>query len=317
MNNIDQHPHVPILLEEVVSKIITRKNGVYIDCTVGFGGHSFSILKEIDSNGMLFGIDYDPYALEYSQNRLSDLNKSFDLIHSNYVKLNELCKSKQINDVDGILFDLGISSYQVDSGYKGISYRKDGKLNMKLDPNCDKDAKQILYEYNEEELANMIYYNSEEKNSRKIAKSIKIKISQNQIQTNLDLVEAVKEVTPMRFLNKTLSRVFQALRIEVNNEFENIYKSIIESISMLRPGGRLAVISFHSIEDRIVKNVFRSYARGDSAYIGRMGFQVKKNITKEIKILTKKPVTPERDEIGYNKRARSAKLRIVERLAIA
>ena len=317
MNNIDQHPHVPILLEEVVSKIITRKDGVYIDCTVGFGGHSFSILKEIDSNGMLFGIDYDPYALEYSHNRLSDLNKPFELIHSNYANLNELCKKKDINDVDGILFDLGISSYQVDSGYKGISYRKDGKLNMALDPKCTTDAQKILHDYNEEELANMIYYNSEEKNSRKIAKSIKIKISQNTIETNLDLVEAVKEVTPMRFLNKTLSRVFQALRIEVNNEFENIYKSIIDSISILRPGGRLAVISFHSIEDRIVKNVFRSYARGDSAYIGRMGFQVKKNITKKVKILTKKPVTPDRDEIGYNKRARSAKLRIVERLAIA
>mgnify|MGYP003304275443 FL=1 len=153
MNNIDQHPHVPILLEEVVSKIITRKDGVYIDCTVGFGGHSFSILKEIDSNGMLFGIDYDPYALEYSHNRLSELNKPFELIHSNYANLNELCKRKDINDVDGILFDLGISSYQVDSGYKGISYRKDGKLNMALDPKCTTDAQKILHNYNEEELA--------------------------------------------------------------------------------------------------------------------------------------------------------------------
>ena len=317
MCNFDQHPHVPILLEEVVSKIITRRNGVYIDCTVGFGGHSFSILKEIDTNGMLFGIDYDPYALKYTENRLSELNKSFDLILSNYVKLKELCKRKHIKNVDGILFDLGISSYQVDSGYKGISYRKDGKLSMKLDPNCDKDAKQILYDYNEEELADMIYYNSEEKNSRKIAKSIKAKMSQNQIQTNLDLVDAVREVTPMRFLNKSLSRVFQALRIEVNNEFENIYKSIISAISILRPGGRLAVITFHSIEDRIIKNIFRSYARGDSLYIDRMGFQVQKKLTKEIKILTKKPIVPSRNEIAYNKRARSAKLRIVERLAIA
>ena len=317
MSNADQHPHVPILLEEVVSKIITRSDGVYIDCTVGFGGHSSSILKEIDSNGMLFGIDYDPYALKYTQNRLSDLNKSFELIRSNYVNLKELCKSKNIKNVDGILFDLGISSYQVDSGYKGISYRKDGKLSMRLDPNCNRDAKKILHDYDEEELANMIDYNSEVKNSRKIAKSIKIKISQNQIETNLDLVEAIKEVTPIRFLNKTLSRVFQALRIEVNNEFENIYKSIISAISMLRPGGRLAVISFHSIEDRIIKNVFRSYARGNSSYIDRMGFQVEKNITKKVKILTKKPVVPSRDEIAYNKRARSAKLRIVERLGIA
>ena len=317
MNNIDQHPHVPILLEEVVSKIITRKDGVYVDCTVGFGGHSYSILKEIDNNGMLFGIDYDPYALKYTQNRLSDLNKPFELICSSYVSLKDLCKSKNIKNVDGILFDLGISSYQVDSGYKGISYRIDGKLSMKLDPNCTIDAKKILHDYSEEELADMIYCNSEEKNSRKIAKSIKIKISKNPFETNLDLVEAVKEVTPMRFLNKTLSRVFQALRIEVNNEFENIYKSIITAIRMLRPGGRLAVISFHSIEDRIIKNVFRSYARGDSSYIDRMGFQAKKNITKEIKILTKKPVTPSRDEIALNKRARSAKLRIIERLAIA
>ena len=317
MHNIDQHPHLPILLEEVVSKIITRKDGVYIDCTVGFGGHSFSILKEIDSNGMLFGIDYDPYALKYTKNRLSDLNKSFELIRSNYVNLKELCKSKNIKNVDGILFDLGISSYQVDSGYKGISYRKDGKLSMRLDPNCNRDAKNILHDYDEEELADMIYYNSEEKNSRKIAKSIKKKISKNQIETNLDLVEAIKEVTPMRFLNKTLSRVFQALRVEVNNEFENMYKSITSAISMLSPGGRLAVISFHSIEDRIIKNVFRSYARGNSSYIDRMGFQVEKNITKKVKILTKKPVVPSRDEIAINKRARSAKLRIVERLGIA
>ena len=121
----------------------------------------------------------------------------------------------------------------------------------------------------------------------------------------------------MRFLNKSLSRVFQALRIEVNNEFENIYKSIISAISILRPGGRLAVITFHSIEDRIIKNIFRSYARGDSLYIDRMGFQVQKKLTKEIKILTKKPIVPSRNEIAYNKRARSAKLRIVERLAIA
>ena len=158
MSNTDQHPHVPILLEEVVSKIITRKDGVYVDCTVGFGGHSYSILKEIDSNGMLFGIDYDPYALEYTQNRLSDLNKSFELICSNYVSLKDLCESKDIKDIDGILFDLGISSYQVDSGYKGISYRKDGKLSMKLDPNCTIDAKKILHDYSEEELADMIYY---------------------------------------------------------------------------------------------------------------------------------------------------------------
>ena len=317
MSESNRHPHTPVLLEETISSIVTDKSGTYLDCTVGFGGHSFEILRLINRDGMLFGIDYDPYALKYSKERLSKLQKPFELLLSNYTGIKEILKEKNISTVNGILFDLGISSYQVDSGYKGISYRSDGPLDMKLDPDSKKDIKNLIKELDHQELANMIYFNSEEKNSRKIAKSIKNRDSIEKMNTNFDLIKAIEEVTPKRFLNKTLSRVFQAFRIELNNEFENIYKATVDAISLLSPNGRLAIITFHSLEDRLIKNIFRSYARGDGKYLKQMGYSPSDGIKKEIKILTKKPIMPNRAETLSNKRARSAKLRIIERLAIS
>jgi 16S rRNA (cytosine1402-N4)-methyltransferase len=316
MNNRDQHPHKPVLLEETVSALITDKSGIYIDCTIGFGGHSFEILQRINKKGKLFGIDYDPYALEYSKNRLSELERYHELFLSNYTGLKSLIKTKNIKKVNGILFDLGISSYQVDSGYKGLSYRIDSPLDMRLDPNSDKNINDILKNLNDNELANLIYNNSEEKNSRKIAKSINIKYRDGSLKTNSDLVEAIQMVTPKRFLNKTLSRVFQAFRIVINNEFKNIFKSVVDAIEVLKPGGRLAVITFHSIEDRLIKNIFKSFARGDKSYLENIGYNLTVKCEKTIKILTKKPISPNRDEILANKRSRSAKLRIIERLII-
>ena len=298
MSDKSRHPHIPVLLEETIPKIVIDKSGTYVDCTVGFGGHSFEILNLINNDGMLFGIDYDPYALKYSNERLSRLQKPFELLLSNYIDLKKILNSKNISKVNGILFDLGISSYQVDSGYKGISYRTDSPLDMNLDPNSKKNLINVIQESRDDELANIIYYNGEEKNSRKIAKSIKSRDANNKMNTNFDLVKAIEEVTPKRFLNKTLSRVFQAFRIELNNEFENILKATIDAINLLSPGGRLAIITFHSLEDR-------------------MGYEVSNELNKEIKILTKKPIMPSRTEILSNKRARSAKLRIVERLAVA
>lgn len=316
MKSRNQHPHEPVLLEETVSALVTDKNGTYIDCTVGFGGHSFAILQKISKNGKLFGIDYDPYALEYSKKRLSELNRSYELFLCNYTELKNLLRTRNIDKVNGILFDLGISSYQVDSGYKGLSYRVNSPLDMKLDPNSNNNINDILENFNDEELANLIYNNSEEKNSRKIAKSINIKYKNNNLKTNSDLVEAIHEVTPKRFLNKTLSRVFQAFRIAVNNEFENIYKSVVQAIKLLKPGGRLVIITFHSIEDRLVKNIFKSFARGDESYLENIGYNLSIKCEKIIKIVTKKPIRPNRDEILSNKRSRSAKLRIIERLII-
>ncbi len=317
MSGKNRHPHIPVLLEETISNIVKNKSGTYVDCTIGFGGHSFEILNLINNDGMLFGIDYDPYALKYSSERLSRLQKPFELLLSNYIDLKKILNSKNISKVNGILFDLGISSYQVDSGYKGISYRIDSSLDMNLDPNSKKNLKNVIKESREDELANIIYFNGEEKNSRKIAKSIKSRDAKNKMNTNFDLVKAIQEVTPKRFLNKTLSRVFQAFRIELNNEFKNILKATIDAISLLSPGGRLAIITFHSLEDRLVKNIFKSYARGDDRYLKQIGYEASNELNKEIKILTKKPIMPSRTEILNNKRARSAKLRIVERLAIA
>ena len=317
MENRNQHPHRPVLLEETVSALITDKSGTYVDCTIGFAGHSSKILQQINNDGKLFGIDYDPYALKYSRDRLSELNKSYELFLASYTELKELLKNENIKEVSGILFDLGISSYQVDSGYKGLSYRVDGPLDMILDPNSDRNINDILKTLNDKELANLIYNNSEEKNSRKIAKSIKEKFKKNTLKTNSDLVAAIEEVTPKRFINKTLSRVFQAFRIEINNEFNNIYQSIVDAIHILKPGGRLAVITFHSIEDRLVKNIFRSFARGNKSYLENIGYTLSIECKKNIKILTKKPIRPSRDEVIRNKRSRSAKLRVVERLFIA
>jgi len=316
MENRNQHPHRPVLLEETVSALITDKSGTYVDCTLGFAGHSSKILQQINNDGKLFGIDYDPYALKYSRDRLSELNKTYKLFLASYTELRELLENENIKEVSGILFDLGISSYQVDSGYKGLSYRVDGALDMRMDPNSDRNINDILKTLNDEELANLIYNNSEEKNSRKIAKSIREKFKENMLKTNSDLVAAIEEVTPKRFLNKTLSRVFQAFRIEINNEFNNIYESIVDAIHILKPGGRLAVITFHSIEDRLVKNIFRSFARGNKSYLENIGYTLSIECKKNIKILTKKPIRPSRDEIIKNKRSRSAKLRVIERLFI-
>jgi len=317
MNSKKPHPHQPVLLEEAVSALITKKDGTYLDCTVGFGGHSSKILDNIDDNGILYGIDFDPYALEYSKNRLKERQKTFELFLSNYINLRDLLLERGVKEVDGILFDLGISSYQVDSGYKGISYRVDAPLDMQFDKNSDIDVKVFLNNSTQEEIADTIYKNSEEGNSRKIAKSIFDYSDNNQMNTTLDLVNAVKEVTPEKYLNKTLSRVFQSFRIAVNNEFSNILNAIIESIYLLRPNGRLAVITFHSIEDRIVKNIFKTFARGDKKYLKNIGYDISGDCKKNIKILTKKPIAPKREEIKLNKRSRSAKLRVIERLAIA
>ena len=317
MTKSKQHPHQPVLLEEVVSALITKKSGTYLDCTVGFGGHSTRILDSINEKGALFGIDFDPYALEYSENRLKSKQKTFRLFLSNYVNLKKLLLEKGVKEVDGILFDLGISSYQVDSGYKGMSYRTDAPLDMQCDETSEVNLKDFLKSSTEEEIADTIYKNSEEGNSRKIAKSIFNYKNRQKMNTTLDLVKAVKEVTPERYLNKTLSRVFQSFRIAVNNEFSNILNAIIESIYLLKPNGRLAVITFHSIEDRIVKNIFKTFARGDEKYLKNIGYSVPGVCQKNIKILTKKPIAPSREEIKQNKRSRSAKLRVVERLAVA
>ena len=313
MENSDHHPHKPVLLEETVSQLITELNGTYLDCTIGFAGHSSEILKKLNKNGKLIGIDYDPYALEYSKERLSKSNSNFELFLSNYTDIKEIASS-ELKQIDGILFDLGISSYQVDSGYKGLSYKTDAPLDMQLGSDQNNNLKDLLHNSTESEIADIIYEYGEERGSRKIAKSIFNYIKRNKMETNQDLVKSIEDIVPERYLNKTLSRVFQSFRIKVNNELENIVQSIIDAIHLLKPKGRLAVISFHSLEDRLVKNIFKDFSRGGESIIESMGYVFPQECKKIVKILTKKPISPNWEEIKKNKRSRSAKLRVIEKL---
>ncbi len=307
-----EHPHEPVLIEEVLTNLITRIDGAYLDCTIGFGGHSSKILDKLNQEGILIGMDYDPYALEYSNNRLSSYRQKVKLFLSNYKDIKQILKSLNIKSLDGVLFDLGVSSHQVDSGHKGLSYRIDSPLDMKMDENGS-HLRDFLNNSNEKEIADVIYCFGEERGSRRIAKSIYEYKKNDKMNTNMDLVNAVKESVPERYLNKTLSRVFQAFRIKMNNELNNIFNSIVDAIDMLSPGARIAVITFHSIEDRLVKNIFRAFASGRQEYLINMGYNI--NIdAKTLFLVNKKPISPSIDEIKKNKRARSAKLRVAERI---
>jgi len=307
-----KHPHKPVLIEEVLTNLITRKDGIYMDCTVGFAGHSSKILDNLNEKGMLIGMDYDPYALEYSNSRLSSYEQRVKLFLSNYKNIKQTLKSLNVESLNGVLFDLGVSSHQVDSGHKGLSYKLDSPLDMKMDDNGI-SLKDFLNNSTEQEIADVIYCFGEERGSRKIAKSICEFKKNNKMKTNMDLVDAVRQSVPERYLNKTLSRVFQAFRIKMNDELNNIFNSIINAIDVLSPGARIAVITFHSIEDRLVKNIFRALSSGRAEYLIRMGYSI--NIDSKILLLVnKKPISPSMDEIRKNKRARSAKLRIAERV---
>ena len=313
-NKVDCHPHIPVLLDETVNQLITKLDGVYVDCTIGFGGHAIEILSNIDRNGKLIGFDYDPYALEYSKTRLEKLNSNFELFLSNYSEIKKSLKLLNIDNVDGILFDLGISSYQVDSGYKGLSYQIDSPLDMQLSLKQGANLRDILHNSTELEIANIIYKYGEERGSRRIAKSISKYVKKNKMETNRDLVESIKEIVPDRFLNKTLSRVFQAFRIKVNNELDNMVNAINDAIDILKPEGRLAVITFHSIEDRLIKNIFRDFSNGKESVVREMGFDFPRKCKKNVRRITKKPICPTWEQIKANKRCRSAKLRIVEKI---
>ena len=311
MNDTDTNPHIPVLLEDTVSGLAVKKSGIYLDCTIGFCGHSSRIFEKLNDKGKLIGIDFDPYALEYSRSKLSEYGDNFELHLSNYKNIKSILHKSDIEFIDGILFDLGISSYQVDSGYKGLSYRTDSKLDMNMDGE-GYNLKEYLHSSTKEEIADTIYNYGEERGSRKIASSIKKYASSNNMSTNFDLVQAVEDVVPKRFLNKTLSRVFQSMRIKINNELHHIYTSISEAIDLLNDGGRIAVITFHSIEDRLVKNIFKSFSRGDSRFISYIDNQIE-HCDKKINLINKKAISPKWEEVKTNKRCRSAKLRIAER----
>ena len=304
--------HVPILCEEVVSNLVTVPEGIYMDCTVGFGGHSDKILSKLNSKGFLIGIDIDPYALKASNDKLSKDYKNFSLYNCSYVEFPKILEKNKLKKVDGLFFDLGISSFQVNEAHRGFSYMKDGPLDMRFNQTNKKSvtAKDLLYNISEKKLSNIIQVYGEERFHKKIAKSIVNSINQNELDTTFDLKKSICKVIPKMNSMKVLSRVFQAIRIVLNDEINVLKETLKLSCKHLNNGGRIAVLTFHSIEDRIVKHYLK-----DSVFYKKSTYDIEfKEHQNQFNVITKKPIIPSYIEIKQNSRSRSAKLRVAEKI---
>ena len=303
--------HKSVLLNETVDNLIMNTDGIYIDGTVGFAGHAELILSKLSKKGKLVGIDLDPYALKCSKNNLSKFpEKSYSLYKGNFSEFPHFIQKMGISKVDGLVVDLGISSYQIDSGHRGFSYMHNGTLDMRFGSENTISAKTLLNSINEKKLASIIKNLGEEKQYNKIAKNIVKYCNEGKMNTTFDLKEAIKDVASPKYLNKTLSRVFQSIRMKVNNEIENLNLFLVNSLKHIVKGGRIAIITFHSIEDSIVKNFFKENAILCTC---PPSFPICIcNHSPKLKIINKKGMLPSKEEIKKNARSRSAKLRIAE-----
>ena len=304
--------HIPVLLNQCINGLNIKEDGIYVDGTLGGAGHSSEILKKLSSNGTLIGIDRDEEALSVVKERLKEY-KNVIYVHGNHDDIKEILTDLNICKVDGILLDLGVSSYQLDEAERGFSYTKDAPLDMRMDKTNDLTAEYIVNNYTQEKLFQIIYEYSEEKFSKSIAKKICEYRKNKEIKTTKELAEIIESAIP-GFAKKDghpAKRTFQAIRIEVNDEIRPLYNTIRNCIDVLNPGGRLCVITFHSLEDRAVKDAFVD-AQGKCTCPSDLPYCVcgYKSLGK---ILTKKPILPTQDEITNNSRAKSAKLRIFER----
>ena len=302
--------HYSVLKEELLEGLNIQDGKIYVDATIGYAGDSKEILKQIP-NGFLYGFDQDEKAVKYSTGALTKIGNNFKIFNTNFVNMDETFEKIGIKEVDGIIFDLGFSSPQIDDEKRGFSFMHDGPLDMRMSSE-GKSAKDIINEYSENELAEIFFKYGEEKLSRVIAKNIK-KESKN-ISSTLELVEVIKNATGANYFYKKHPerKIFQALRIEVNKELTVLEDILPKAIKRLKKGGRIAVITFHSLEDRIVKNIFKKYSDIDPLVKGL------KDIPEEykplIKLVNKKPILPSQKELEENSRSRSAKLRIIERI---
>lgn len=302
--------HYSVLKEELLEGLNIQDGKIFVDATIGYAGDSKEILKQIP-NGFLYGFDQDKKAVEYSTGALTKIGNNFKIFNTNFVNMDETFEKIGIKEVDGIIFDLGFSSPQIDDEKRGFSFMHDGPLDMRMSSE-GKSAKDIINEYSENELTEIFFKYGEEKLSRVIARNIK-KESKN-ISSTLELVEVIKTATGANYFykNHPERKIFQALRIEVNEELTVLESILPKAIKRLKKGGRIAVITFHSLEDRIVKNIFKKYSDIDPLVKGL------KDIPEEykplIKLVNKKPILPSQKELEENSRSRSAKLRIIERI---
>jgi 16S rRNA (cytosine1402-N4)-methyltransferase len=304
--------HTPVLREEVLTWLIPSDGGVYVDATLGGGGHAESILQRLNPTGVLVGLDTDPDAIQFAKSRLSSYQGRAVLVHCNFRDISAALQQRGIDHVSGILFDLGVSSYQLDEPSRGFSFRTDDRLDMRMDRTQALDAQTVVNQYEERELADVLWMYGEERASRRIAHAIVRHRTDSPLQTTGELTALIKRIVGERFLVKSLARVFQALRIEVNNELMNLEAALAQAIALLESGGRLVVISYHSLEDRIVKDTLKR----EAASFQPSGNKLVPDILLQpkVKILTKKPIGATDEECRVNPRSRSAKLRAAEKL---
>lgn len=312
--NTNEFNHIPVLLEESILSLRIKLNGIYVDGTLGGGGHSYEIVKRLGSKGRLIGIDQDQAAIDAASIRLEEYKDKVTIVRSNYSNIGQILKELNIEKVDGILLDLGVSSYQLDTGERGFSYNYDGPLDMRMDKRVDYTAKDIVNQYSERDLYRVIRDYGEDGFAKNIAKHIVRARKEKPIETTFELVDVIKAAIPMNVRKRTghpAKKTFQALRIELNKELDVLKISLDDMIEHLNDEGRLSVITFHSLEDRIVKGNFRKNNNPctcpPSFPICNCGNKSKGDV------ITRKPIIPTEEEIAKNKRSKSSKLRVFER----
>ena len=301
--------HISVLLDECINGLDIKENGIYVDMTLGYAGHSSEILKRI-KNGFLYAFDKDIDACNYSNERLKMISNNFKIFNTANLNIKTCLENENVTKVDGILFDLGVSSVELDEASRGFSYMKDAKLDMRMDQESKFSAYDVVNTYDEAKLSK-IFKIYGDRIARKIVEQRSIK----PIETTLELANIIDLATPYKDKRNgghPAKRVFQAIRIEVNNELEELEQALKVCLELLNVDGRLCVISFHSLEDRIVKNIFKEVSEIDPFLKGLPN--IDKNLLPDYEIITNKPILPSEDEINYNKRSKSAKLRIIKRI---
>ena len=305
--------HYSVMKEEVLESLDLRDDGIYVDATLGYAGVSKEILMRM-KRGFLFAFDQDEEAIKYSDNVLGKIGSNYKLFHTNFVNLKTSLETEGISEVDGIVFDLGLSSPEIDDTSRGFSFMRNARLDMRMDRREKIDAHYIVNNYSEEKLKEIFYLYGEEKFSKVIASKIVSSRKLKEINTTLELVDVIKSSVPVKYFNlqHPERRIFQAIRIEVNSELTVLSKVLPDAINLLKKGGRLSVITFHSLEDRIVKQIFKKYSEVDEVVKGLP--IIPDEYKPLIKLINRKPMEASEKELNENSRSRSAKLRIVERL---
>lgn len=305
--------HISVLLNESIQQLNIKKNGVYVDCTLGGGGHSSEILKRIP-NGHLYAFDQDSFAINTADEKLKKIASNYTLINENFVNIKVALEEENVYGVDGILYDLGVSSFQLDIPERGFSYRFDGPLDMRMDQTAELDAYTVVNTYDEKSLVRILFEYGEEKFTRLIARKIVSEREKKPIETTLELVEIIKKALPASALRNSshpAKQTFQAIRIEVNHELDILKKALEDGLSLLNKNGRMVVITFHSLEERIVKKLFKEKTTlqlpKDLPYIPE-GYEI------EFKLINSKVILPSESEISNNLRSHSAKMRVIEKI---